>query len=134
MKWYREDYWITDDKSKINYTFVVESLQKTYWAQHRSQDVIIQSIKNSLFLSLFYQNKQIGFSRIVTDFSVFAWIADVFIDPDFRGVGLGKFLAKTTFEHPKIKNVALQLLKTRDAHGLYRHYGFETDDCMSRRK
>ncbi|OCL26270.1 hypothetical protein U472_09675 [Orenia metallireducens] len=130
----KDDYLITDDKEKINIDFVVNSLHKTYWANNRTREIIINSIDNSIFISLFKNKKQIGFTRIVTDKAAFAWIADVFIDEKHRGNGLGKWLVKTTTNHPSIKNVSLQLLKTRDAHSLYEKFGFKKDDCLTKRK
>ncbi len=126
----KETYFITDDKNKIDYDFVVSSLQNTYWAENRDKDSIIKSINNSIFISLFKENKQIGFTRIVTDKSFFAWIADVYIIKEYRGEGLGKWLMNKTIEHPSIKDVSLQLLKTKDAHDFYKELGFEKDKCM----
>lgn len=130
----KDSYLITDDKDKIDIDFVVSSLHKTYWANNRKREVIINSIDNSIFISLFKNKRQIGFTRIVTDNAAFAWIADVFIDEKYRGNGLGKWLIKITTNHPSIKNVSLQLLKTRDAHGLYEKFGFKKDDCLTKRK
>jgi len=126
----KESFLITDDKNKIDYNFVINSLQNTYWAENRDEDTIIKSINNSIFISLFKEDKQIGFTRIVTDESLFAWIADVYINKEYRGKGLGKWLTKTTIEHPSIKKVSLQLLKTKDAHEFYKELGFEKDECM----
>jgi len=123
-------YVLTDDKSRIDTEFVVKSLHNTYWAEKRTEDVILKSIENSIFISLFEEERQIGFARIVTDYSTFAWIADVYIDPDTRGNNLGKFLVENTVNHEAIKDLRLRLLKTKDAHGLYEKYGFKIDECM----
>jgi GNAT superfamily N-acetyltransferase len=111
----------------------VNSLQNTYWAKIRDKDIIIKSINNSIFISLFKGNEQIGFTRIVTDSSLFAWIADVYLTEEYRGKGLGRWLVKITIEHPSIKDVSLQLLKTKDAHELYNKLGFKKDECMVKR-
>ena len=129
----KDSYLITDDKNIINQDFVVNSLQNTYWAKIRDKDIIIKSINNSIFISLFKGNEQIGFTRIVTDSSLFAWIADVYLTEEYRGKGLGRWLVKITIEHPSIKDVSLQLLKTKDAHELYNKLGFKKDECMVKR-
>jgi GNAT superfamily N-acetyltransferase len=129
----KDSYLITDDKNIINYDFVVNLLQNTYWAKIRDKDIIIKSINNSIFISLFKGNEQIGFTRIVTDSSLFAWIADVYLTEEYRGKGLGRWLVKITIEHPSIKDVSLQLLKTKDAHELYNKLGFKKDECMVKR-
>lgn len=133
MELRQDEYLITDDKGKIDIDFVVSSLQKTYWAKNRKREVIIDSVDNSIFISLFHMEQQIGFTRIVTDKAAFAWIADVFIDENYRGNNLGKWLVNNTVNHPDIQNVPLQLLKTKDAHGLYEKFGFKKDECLVKR-
>lgn len=128
------DYLLTDDKNVINMDFVVDGLHNTYWADKRERDIIEKSIEHSIFLSLFKNERQIGFTRIVTDYATFAWIADVYIDPEQRGNNLGKFLVENTVNHEAIKDLRLRLLKTRDAHGLYEKYGFVKDECMVKRQ
>lgn len=134
MKIKKGDYLITDNKKNIDLDFIIKSLQKTYWAKNRKKEVIINSINNSILISMFKKEQQIGFSRIVTDKAAFAWIADVYIDEKYRGKGLGKWLVKNTTNHPDIKNVSLQLLKTKNAHGVYEKFGFIRDDCLTKRK
>lgn len=133
MELRKGDYVITDDRERIDLSFVISSLHKTYWASSRAPEVILESIENSICLSLLKSGNQIGFARIVTDKATFAWIADVYIDEEHRGIGLGEWLVETTNGHPAIKNASLHLLKTRDAHGLYEKFGFVRDDCLTRR-
>ena len=45
-------------------------------------------IDHSLPFGIFTDENQVGFARVVTDFATFAWIADVFVDEEFRGQGL----------------------------------------------
>ena len=66
----------------------------------------------------------VGFARVVTDYATFAWIADVFILPEYRGKGLSKWLMETIITHPQLQGLKRWVLATRDAHGLYRQYGF----------
>jgi len=68
---------------------------------------------------------QFGVCRWVTDYSTFAWLCDVFVDRAVRGSGLGTFLVGTATAHPDVRDLRLQVLGTRDAHGLYRRFGFE---------
>ena len=63
-----------------------------------------------------------GFARVVTDYATFTWVCDVFSDPEYRGMGVGKKLVKAITEHPELQE-GLMLLKTKDAHGLYARYG-----------
>jgi GNAT superfamily N-acetyltransferase len=133
MKWENGDFWITDDLQVVDLDFVVTSLNTTYWAKDRPRAVIEASIKNSVVLSLFKNNKQIGLTRVVSDYASFAWICDVYVHPDYRGNGLGVWLMTCTLEHPST-NVNLIMLSTKDAHGLYKRFNFKRGECMKKRK
>jgi len=130
----KENFVITDRTDKVDRNYVLNALNQTYWAENRTKHINDTAIDNSICLSLFDGENQIGFTRIVTDYATFAWIADVFIDPKYRGQGLGKWLVENTVNHEKIKDIGLKLLKTKDAHGLYKQYGFYDDGCMALRK
>lgn len=67
---------------------------------------------------------QVGFCRWVTDRATFAWLCDVFVDTPHRSRGLGVFLVRTAMEHPDVAGLRL-VLGTRDAHELYRRFGFD---------
>jgi GNAT superfamily N-acetyltransferase len=84
-------------------------------------------IENSLCFSIFHEGKQIGFSRVITDYTEFASLWDVFIDESYRGQGLGKAMMKYIFEHPKLRGIFRWFLMTEDAHGLYQKYGFKAE-------
>ena len=72
--------------------------------------------------------QQVGFGRVVTDYAVFGWIADVIVHEEFRGLGLGKFLVKCICQHPDLPENLV--LRTEDAHGLYEKYGFKTKELI----
>ncbi len=99
-------------------------LQKSYWASQRNQEVIRRSIDNSLPFGIFARQRQIGFARVVTDYATFAWIADVFVDEEFRGQGLSKWLMESILGHPELQGLRRWVLATRDAHTLYSRFGF----------
>jgi GNAT superfamily N-acetyltransferase len=65
---------------------------------------------------------QVGFARLVTDYTTFAWLADVLVVPAARGHGLGTFLIRCVAE--AAAGIDRLLLGTRDAHGLYAKVGF----------
>jgi len=118
---------ITSDKSKLDIPFIHEYLSnKAYWAKGRSMDLVKKSIENSMCFGVFTSDdKQIGFARITTDYVVFAWLMDAFIDEEYRGKGLGKYLIETIVNHSELKNVNGIGLRTNDAHRLYEQFGFE---------
>lgn len=129
MKWEKDNYWITDDNTAADIDYITDSLNKTYWAEGRSREIVEKSVQNSVLLSMFDKEKPIGFARLVTDHSTFAWLCDVYIEPSYRGQELGKWLMKCTLEHPST-HVRINLLATRDAHGLYKQYGYDMKECM----
>jgi GNAT superfamily N-acetyltransferase len=120
----RDEYEISDDKSRLDVDAIAQLLATSYWAADRPREVIARSIEHSLCLGLYCHDAQIGFGRIITDQATFAWIADLIVDPAYRGRGLGIWLVETIVAYPAIKNLR-QLLATRDAHTLYEKLGYE---------
>ncbi len=118
-------YTVSDDVARINPGFVHDWLStQSYWARDRTREVTEKAIARSLNLGLYDPVGQpAGFCRWVTDGATFAWLCDVFVDQPHRGHGLGKFLVETAVGHPEIRGLRL-LLGTKDAHGLYRRFGF----------
>lgn len=133
MEWVKDEYSVSDEKKYIDWDFVISSLQKTYWAEDRPAAIIKKSFENSAVLSLLKGNENIGFARIVSDYSCFSWLCDVYIDPEHRGKGLGKFLMFCVKDHPSTR-VRMTILATKDAHGLYEQYGFERREMMFHKK
>jgi GNAT superfamily N-acetyltransferase len=84
-------------------------------------------IKNSLCFGVYLGKKQVAFARVVTDYSEFASVWDVFVDEAHRGKGIGKELMRVLMANPKIKGVYRWFLMTSDAHGLYEKQGFKRE-------
>jgi len=115
---------INTDKKKLDITFIQKFLkEESHWAKGRSDETIKRSIENSLCFGAYIQDKQVGFARVVTDYSTFSWLCDVFTDPNQRGKGIGKKLVKAMVNYESIRKTGLMILATRDAHGLYSRYG-----------
>ena len=125
MEWTKNDFIITTDKSKIDATYVHHFLSHSYWAKDIPMETVQKSIEGSLCFSVFYLNQQIGFARVITDEATFAYLADVFIDENFRGRGLSKWLMEIIVSYPSLQGLRRFLLATRDAHDLYKKFGFE---------
>lgn len=123
MEWIRESFTITDDRRRVDVHRTHALLAGTYWAVRRPRNVVAAMIEHSLCFTLLHDAVQIGFGRAVTDFTTFSWLADVVVDPAFRGRGLGAWLVSCIRQHPAIAHTHM-VLQTRDAHGLYEKYGF----------
>lgn len=133
MEWVKDDYKISDDKSLLSINRICELLAKSYWAEKRSREKIGLSIKNSICIGVYFKDKQVGFARVVTDYSTMYWLCDVFIEEEYRGKGLGKELVKLIAESEELKDL-YGILGTRDAHGLYEKFGFNKAENMMTRK
>ena len=118
------DYEISCDPERIDVPLVHTFLSGSYWAGGRSRETVERSIKNSLCFGVYAAARQIGFARVITDRAVFAYLADVFVVPEFRGRGVSKALMRAILAHPDLQDLRTFLLGTRDAHGLYARFGF----------
>jgi N-acetylglutamate synthase-like GNAT family acetyltransferase len=119
------NYVITTNKLDISPEDVHGFLSKSYWASHRTKETVELSMENSLCFGMFEQNKLIGFARVITDHCTFAYLCDVYIDEDYRGQGLGKWLVSCILEQPNLQNLRRWMLATQDAQGLYAQFGFK---------
>lgn len=134
----RDGLELDDDPARIDadrtYELVVG---QGYWALDRSREVVAASIGASWCMAVYDGGTQVAFARAVTDRLTFAWICDVVVDEAYRGRGIGHWLVATLTDAVAATGVGWQILRTRDAHGLYRDLGFteltETDRWMERR-
>ena len=118
------EYEISCDPQRIDIVLVHDFLRSSYWAEGRSREVVERSIRHSLCFGVYLAGRQVAFARVVTDRSVFAYLADVFVVPEFRGRGISKALVGAILENPELQNLRTFMLGTRDAHGLYAQFGF----------
>lgn len=124
VEYIKDKYVISTDKSKLDVEAIHAFLTtQAYWALHRPLEMVKKAIENSYCFGVFDQKKLVGFARLVTDYSTFAWLCDVFIIPEYRGQGLSKWLIECVINDTEVKKVSRFLLATRDAHELYRKYG-----------
>ena len=116
---------IISDQDLFDYDFIYEKLITTYWGASRTLEIIKKSFRNSLSAMIYIDNQPAGFGRIVTDYAVFAYVADIYIDEAYRGQGLSKTLMHYFMHHDSLKSIDKWMLVTQDAHELYARYGFD---------
>ncbi len=117
-----QKFYIITDQSRMDLEFIhVYLFGQSYWAKGRSIERVKKSMSHSLCFGLFAGTRQIGFGRVATDYVVFAWIMDLFVDPLYRGKGLGRMLIQTIIEHPELQDVNSIGFRTQDAHELYKN-------------
>lgn len=124
MEWTRGEYTISTDRLRLDVDVIHGYLNRSYWAAGRPVEVVRRSIEHSLCFGIYKGQRQIGFARAVTDYATFAWVADVFVLEEFRGQGLSKWLMEVMIAHPDLQGLRRWALATKDAHGLYRRFGF----------
>jgi GNAT superfamily N-acetyltransferase len=124
MMVYKDNFSISTDKSKLDITVIHHFLSRSYWSENIPVETIQKAIDGSMCFGVYDKGSQVGFARIVTDKATFAYLADVFILEEYRGQGLSKWLMEFILAHPDLQGLRRILLATRDAHGLYKQFGF----------
>lgn len=82
-----ESYFVSDDKNLLNVAVIHQFLSQCYWSKGIPIETLSKAIENSICFGVYDQNQQqIGFARLITDQANFAYLADVFILTEFRGM------------------------------------------------
>lgn len=131
----KEDYRISTDPSLLQLEVIHQYLSKeSYWAQNIPFETVKKSIEHSLCFGVYRLQEQVGFARLITDQTSFAYLCDVFILPAWQGKGLSKWLIQSMQEHPELQSLRVWMLRTKDAHGLYEQFGWKNlDDDQCKR-
>ena len=122
--WSQGDYEISTDPARVDISMVHDFLTNSYWAKGIPLETVRRSIENSIAFGIYHSQKQVGFARIISDQATFAYLADVFILPAYRGRGLSRWLMECIIAHPDLQALRRWMLATKDAHGLYAKFGF----------
>lgn len=125
-----EEYWgkfcISTDNNRLDIPSIHHFLAyESYWSKNIPYSIVQEAVSNSLCFGVFNGDEQIGFARVVSDYVTFAWLADVYILEEYRGLGLSKRMLEFIMSHPDLQGLRRWMLATRDAHGLYERYGFK---------
>jgi len=128
MSFFIEQVVISSEKSNLDIKLVHSFLSNSYWAKNIPIQTVGKSIENSLCYGAFYNNAQIGFARVVTDEVSFAYLADVFVLPEFNGRGVAKKMIESLLSDERTQGVRRFMLATKDAQSLYEQFDFELLD------
>jgi GNAT superfamily N-acetyltransferase len=122
----RGGYEISTDPARLDLGQIVALMRTSYWAAKRTRASTEVSVRNSRCFGLYdaTSGRQIGLTRVVTDYATFAWICDVVVEETYRGDGLGVWMMETVLADPQLSGVRRWTLATRDAHELYARFGF----------
>jgi GNAT superfamily N-acetyltransferase len=138
----RGEFLVSTDRNRLDLDLIYQFLTNCYWAKGIPKDVVARSIEHSLCFGIYDGSReksprlaqaarhgapasaQIGFARVISDFTTYAYIADVFVLESHRGQGIGKLLMECIQQHPQLQGLRRWSLTTADAHGLYSQFGF----------
>ena len=125
-EWQRGEYTISTDSERLDLAIIRDFISnQSYWGRGRRIETVQRALDHSLNFGVFKNDQQVGFARVVTDFATFAWVADLFILEEHRGQGLAEWLMKSILSHPELQGFRRWVLATKDAHELYRKFGFQ---------
>jgi GNAT superfamily N-acetyltransferase len=129
-------YELDDDRDRLDLDIVHGYLGgEAYWAKGRTREQMAAAIAGSRrVVGLYLGADQVGFARVVSDGIAFAYLADVFVLEAHRGKGLGVELVREAVDGDPGAPAMRWILATRDAHDLYRRFGFgvPTERVMER--
>lgn len=119
------NFTITTDRSKMDLVAIHDFLSKySGWSDNIPFEKVKTSVENSLNFGLFYHDKQIGFARVISDFSTIAYLGDIYVLENYRGQGLSKRMMDAVMNHPNLQGLRRWILLTSTADWLYEKYGF----------
>jgi ribosomal protein S18 acetylase RimI-like enzyme len=116
---------LDDDPARVDVDAVHRFLsEKAYWARGRPRETVERLVREaSRVVGIYRDGRQVGFARAFTDGVSIAYLADVYVLPEFRGRGLGVELVREMVEGSPFAD-RKWLLHTADAHALYARFGF----------
>ena len=113
-----------DSETRLDVARVHGWLAGSYWSPGIDRAVVERAIAGSHCLGAYDGAEQVGFARAITDHATFAWIADVWVDENVRGQGIGRGLVGWFLAHPDFAGIRRFALVTADAHEVYARLGF----------
>lgn len=131
--WERGEYTISTERARLDVEIIHDFLScHSYWAEGIPRALVERSIEHSLPFGVYHGTRQVGFARVISDYTTFAYIGDVFVIEEYRGRGLSKWLMEVIVEHRELQGLRRWILMTRDAHGLYEKVGFASSPTPER--
>ncbi|MDX1981175.1 MAG: GNAT family N-acetyltransferase [Bryobacteraceae bacterium] len=124
--WRRGALLISTNPRLLHVPSIHAFLTESYWAAGIPKTVVERALRGSLCFGVYENCILVGFARVVTDLATFAYLADVFVLPSHRGRGLSRWLMDCITAHPSLQGFRRWHLATKDAHGLYKRYGFRS--------
>ena len=125
LEWNKENYLILTDRTKLDVAAIHAFLTSSYWSEQIPLATVKRALESSLCFGLFDGRAQVGLARVISDYTTFAYLCDVYVLPGHQGRGLGTWLMECVMAHPQLQGLRRFNLATRDAHALYAKFGFQ---------
>lgn len=119
-----EGYELVSDPARIDPVAAHAYLSRSYWSPGIPFATVERALHNSLAVAVFKDGAQVGMARVVSDRATFAYLADVYVLEEHRGLGLSKAMVAYLQDHPELQGLRRWSLFTVDAHGLYEQLGW----------
>lgn len=126
----RESLTLTTDRQWLDVDAIYDMLRAEHWGGQVTRPVLERSIENSICVGVYDtadHDRQLAFARVVTDLATYAYLTDVVVSPRARRKGVGKWMIESILAHPDLQGLRRVTLLTRDAHDLYKKFGFSTE-------
>ena len=130
---HKNGFTINTNPKLLNIDMIHAFVSRSYWARGIPRELVIKSIRHSFCFGLYNQGKQIGFARLITDFTIEAKICEFFVAEPYQGKGLGKWLMECVISCPSLQGIRTLSLGTADGHDFYKKVGFHVvGECPNR--
>ncbi len=125
QEWQRGDATVSTDPDRLDIEVILDFITQSRWWSDPSVEKIRRAVEHSIPFGVYVDGRQVGFARVISDWTTYAYLCDVFVLQEARGQGYARFMLDCIMAHPDLQNLRTWALFTRDAHGLYEKVGFE---------
>jgi ribosomal protein S18 acetylase RimI-like enzyme len=116
----------------IPFAAALDLVHLTHWHATIPADVFRRAFEHSLSFAVRlpeappgWAHREVAYARIVTDHATYAYLCDVIVHPDHRGMGHARAMVNASLAHPELQTLRRYTLLSRDAPDLYRKLGFD---------
>jgi ribosomal protein S18 acetylase RimI-like enzyme len=127
----REALLLSTDRARVDFDAVLTMLHASHWGGSVTRAILERAVENSIAVGVYSGRTQLGFARVVTDLTTYAYLTDVIVSESARGQGIGSWIVEAIVGHPDLQGLRRIALLTRDAQALYARFGFTTDMPVS---
>lgn len=120
-------YYVSTDSSKLDTRRIHSWLRSCFWSKDIPLEYVERFIRHSLCFGAYKSDGDllIGFGRVVSDFTTYAYICDVVVEETNRQKGIGTAILNAMFDHPELQGLKTWSLKTTEqARKIYERKGF----------